>query len=203
MQELIDHCAEQGLNRENFPQDRDLQIRLLSVTQLWGQLPHTIPLHGVQFDIDCSDKVLTKFPAPVRKKVESALESCAPFFAFTDPADTWWVGPTSLQVHNAYSLSVYWLYKFAQQEEKYRDVALPIKRPVGRPTSESSLSRNQQKEANTAAYKVWLEQCAQHRVRLAEVKQIYETKFAEAEEARKAWRKLESDGAPPRPVAIS
>lgn len=65
------------------------------------------------------------------------------------------------------------------------------------------VAQSQEKELKSTAHRMWLQQCAQHRARLAELKQIYETKFAEAEEARKAWRKLESDGAPPRPVAIS
>lgn len=198
VQDLIEHCAELGLNKEHFPKDKGLQLRLLSVTQLWGQLPHTIPLDGVEFDKDCSNNVLSKFPAPIRKKVEEALETCTAFFTFVDPTDTWWTGPISFQVDNAYSLSTYWLYKFAQQEEKYREFPLPIKRPIGRPVTEAGTTRKQEKEAQKESYQLWLQQCADHRARLAELKQIYETKFAEAEEARKAWRKLESDGAPPR-----
>ena len=201
--ELIEHCAQLGLPKENFPQDKNLQMRLLKVTQLWNQLPHSISLIGVTFNPDISDNALTKFAKPIREKVKSELDTCEPFFAFIDPSDTWWTGPMSFQVDNVYSLALYWLYKFAQKEDKYRDTPAPIKRPVGRPVSEQSLQKSQEKELKSKAHSLWLQQCAQHRARLAELKQIYETKFAEAEEARKAWRKLESDGAPPRPVAIS
>ena len=83
----------------------------------------------------------------------------------------------------------------AQRAHKAANLAAQRKQRL-----EDKVTQAHLKESAKQAHKLWLSQCAAHRAKIAELNAIYDCKFAEAEEARKAWRKLESDGAPPRPL---
>lgn len=214
---IRDTCLKYGMPEEWFPKETINQERLLNICRMWGTLPEVMQAPQLMSILHPTDKLVSKYPPQVRTKVKADFPSLVSAFYVFTAGEEWWKGEPCFPVTNMAQYANYCLYVLAKNDIELRDFEPPVLRGPGRPSIEKEVGVQEQssvkqereemrkqeqdaKKAKTQAHKVWLSQCANHRAKVAELKAIYESKFAEAEEARKAWRKLESDGAPPRPL---